>query len=247
MESQSINLEDYTCSICREIFRIPVSLSCPHTYCLSCVNGLKKPSTDSSGQSSFFRTDSSSHSNRHHQAQQCFLCAICRQESFGYVRYRELENRMNQLVVSCSNCDINLKISELRQHSDTCQMNQNQSRSETNQPVNNQRLSESQIQALQKAQQGQNRSTFQCPFCPRANFTLIHLRQHIKKRHREEDQHRICPICASMPWGDKTTVSSNIYQHIKTRHRFDYETYVNFEQDEETMIREALQASLIDQ
>lgn len=64
-----------------------------------------------------------------------------------------------------------------------------------------------------------------------------------------------------MPWGDKTMISSNIYQHIKSRHKFDYgkekniffiyllyffflDTYVNYEQDEEAMIREAIQASL---
>jgi len=65
-----------------------------------------------------------------------------------------------------------------------------------------------------------------------------------------------------MPWGDKTMVSSNIYQHIKSRHQFDYgkstifiikfffiflDTYVNYEQDEETMMREALQASFLNQ
>ncbi len=65
-----------------------------------------------------------------------------------------------------------------------------------------------------------------------------------------------------MPWGDKTMVSSNIYQHIKSRHQFDYgkknkikfyslsfrlDTYVNFEHDEETMMREAFQASLLHQ
>jgi hypothetical protein len=30
------------------------------------------------------------------------------------------------------------------------------------------------------------------------------------------------PICASMPWGDKERVSTNVYQHIVGRHRFDY-------------------------
>ncbi len=30
------------------------------------------------------------------------------------------------------------------------------------------------------------------------------------------------PICASMPWGEKDRISSNVYQHILGRHRFDY-------------------------
>ena len=77
------------------------------------------------------------------------------------------------------------------------------------------------------------------------------------------------PVCSKLPWGDKNLISSNVYQHIKSRHRFDYgkkknnqtsenvfffffrffllDTYVNYEQDEETMMREALQASLLNQ
>jgi len=137
------------------------------------------------------------------------------------------------------------KLSELRKHSEICvPMRKNQEIKPTNLSKH---LSETQAKALQKAQEGENRSTFQCPFCPRANFTLSHLRQHIKKRHKQEDQRRVCPICSTMPWGDKNMVSTNIYQHIKSRHKFDYDTYVNYEQDEETMMREALQASLVHQ
>jgi hypothetical protein len=59
-------------------------------------------------------------------------------------------------------------LSELRKHSEICltmrKKNQIEKKSE---PLTKQ-LSESQAKALQKAQQGENRSTFQCPFCPRA-------------------------------------------------------------------------------
>jgi len=126
---------------------------------------LKKSSADAANAQSSFRENSSSYSTHHHQPTQCFLCAICRQESFGYVRYRELETRMSQLTVSCSNCELKFKLSELRQHSDVCQIDRD---NKTDRFATNHRLSDSQAQALQKAQKGQNRSTFQCPFCPRA-------------------------------------------------------------------------------
>ncbi|CAF1206849.1 unnamed protein product [Adineta steineri] len=254
MDTTTINLEDFTCSICREIFHSPVSLSCPHTYCQSCVLGLKKPITLTSESESIptssLRIDSFSHSSHVHQPNQCFVCAICRKESLGYVRYRELENQLDTFETSCPNCSIVFTLSALRKHLEICiPMRSNYTRHNTDSRSTNlvERLSESQTKALQKAQQGENRSTFQCPFCPRANFTLNHLRQHIKKRHKNEDQRRVCPICSTLPWGDKNMISSNIYQHIKSRHRFDYDTYVNYEQDEETMMREALQASLLHQ
>ncbi|CAF3341392.1 unnamed protein product [Rotaria socialis] len=249
--SSSINIADYTCSICREIFQSPVSLSCPHAYCQSCIIGLRKhPSTSTTSESnpvSSLRSDSVSHSKTLHQPNQCFVCAICRKESLGFVRYRELENELNTLETSCSNCSTIFTLSELRKHLETCESTAakvNRRKSDSK-PIAR-HLSESQADALKRAQAGENRSTFECPFCARANFTLSHLRQHIKKRHLGEDQHRVCPICSSMPWGDKTMISSNIYQHIKNRHQFDYDTYVNYEKDEEAMIREAMQASLVD-
>ncbi|UJR08311.1 hypothetical protein I4U23_012582 [Adineta vaga] len=250
MDTTAVNLDDFTCSICREIFHTPVSLSCPHSYCQNCVIGLKKTNFTSPCETipvSSYRSGSFSHSSHVHQSNQIFTCAICRKESLGYVRYRELENQLDTLETQCPNCTIVLTLSHLRKHLEICTPMRNHYAKDNIdiKPVNSaQELSESQAKALQRAQEGENRSTFQCPFCPRANFSLTHLRQHIKKRHRHEDQRRVCPICSSMPWGDKNMVASNVYQHIKSRHRFDYDTYVNYEQDEETMMREALQASL---
>jgi hypothetical protein len=161
----------------REIFQSPVSLSCPHTYCQSCLIGLKKPGTSTSSSStestptSSFRSGSFSHSSHIHQPNQCFICAICRKESLGYVRYRELENQLDTLETSCSNCAIVFTLSELRKHSETClpmRKNQTNEITEAKPSPLIKHLSDSQAKALEKAQQGENRSTFQCPFCPRA-------------------------------------------------------------------------------
>lgn len=244
--TSTVNLDDFTCSICREIFHSPVSLSCPHTYCQTCVFGLKKStSTNENSALTSLRPDSEAHSTHLHQPNQIFVCAICRQESFGYVRFRAFDQQLRQLQSECSNCSKLFTLADLRVHYENCFPTSTST--STTIKTSNSNLSESQARALQKAQEGENRSTFSCPFCSRTNFSVQHLRQHMKKRHRNENPAQICPICASMPWGDKTLIVSNVYQHIKSRHRFDYDTFVNFDQDEEAMMREALKASLFDQ
>ena len=54
----------------------------------------------------------------------------------------------------------------------------------------------------------------------------------------------ICPICAVMPWGDPNYVSQDLCGHMRLRHKFDYDTYTDFAEQEEEMLRKVMEDSL---
>jgi hypothetical protein len=47
-----------------------------------------------------------------------------------------------------------------------------------------------------------------------------------------------------MPWGDPNQISVNFLQHLNARHKFEYDTYVDFDQDDDDMLRAAIAASM---
>ena len=68
------------------------------------------------------------------------------------------------------------------------------------------------------------------------------LLKHFESKHRRAPG--VCPICAVMPWGDANYVSQDLYGHMKLRHKFDYDTYTDFAEQEEAMLRKVMEDSL---
>ena len=88
-----------------------------------------------------------------------------------------------------------------------------------------------------------NRHTYKCPCCEMKHLDRAGLIKHFKRQHK--GMSGVCPICAVMPWGDPSYVTSNLLRHLKTRHKFDYDTFIDFELNEQEMLNKVIEASLI--
>lgn len=164
----------------REIFDNPVSLTCSHSYCQACLTGLKKElsSTETPSLPPTPLPRTLIYKPQVHENTQCFVCAICRKESFGYLDCRDLETDLKTIDASCPHCSKPFMLCNLRKHLETCtppkkktvDVNDIQKLFSNGNLLT--QLSQPQAQALEKARQGENRSTFQCPYCTRAKYII---------------------------------------------------------------------------
>jgi len=92
-----------------------------------------------------------------------------------------------------------------------------------------------------------NRSTFTCPLCGERNLSTAGLIEHCDKEHASQrgPVSAVCPVCLSMPWGDPNYISRDFLSHLRLRHHgCKYEEICDFEADEETMLRRAMEESM---
>jgi len=167
-------------------------------------------------------------------------CPLCRQ-SF---EKRQIDvdivlyERLRRHCVDCEGCRQMVVLNNIRSHMASC---------DRLKALNESRVNSTKIKASPEMLNMPNRQTFKCPYCSQDHFDQSGLVDHCLNNHRQSPQLVICPICASMPWGDPEQVSSNFMAHLTSRHRFDYATYVDYEQDEDTVLNATILASLKDQ
>ncbi|XP_036178390.1 E3 ubiquitin-protein ligase RNF114 isoform X3 [Myotis myotis] len=183
------------------------------------------------------------------------VCGVCRSPLAPGERAVELERQIESTETSCHGCRKNepcnkqgfspistarrlFFLSKIRAHVATCSKYQNYIMEGVKATTKDVSLQSRNVP---------NRYTFPCPYCPEKNFDQEGLVEHCKLSHSTDTKSVVCPICASMPWGDPNYRSTNFIEHIQRRHQFSYDTFVDYDVDEEDMMNQVLQRSIIDQ
>ncbi|XP_006639588.1 E3 ubiquitin-protein ligase RNF114 isoform X1 [Lepisosteus oculatus] len=165
------------------------------------------------------------------------VCAVCRTALSKWSNAVELEAIIHSSLGACKGCHTEVRLSQMRSHTAVC-------------PKYQEYIDEG-VRTVVKSQPSvvssvPNRYTFTCPYCNVQNLDQDGLVEHCTSQHSRDSRHVVCPICASMPWGDPNYRSADFFQHLKIRHTFSYDTFVDYSSDEHTMMQEALQRSMLD-
>ncbi|KAM9063945.1 E3 ubiquitin-protein ligase RNF114-like isoform 1-T1 [Sarcophilus harrisii] len=175
--------------------------------------------------------------------QQCLkpkkpVCGVCRSALSLGTKAVDLEKQIEATEATCSGCKKKLALSKMRNHVASCSKYQSYLMEGVKATTKD--------MTYQPSRNIPNRFTFPCPYCPEKNFDQEGLAEHCKMYHSTDTKSVVCPICASMPWGDPNYRSANFMDHIQRRHQFSYDTFVDYDVDEDDMMNQALLRSLID-
>ncbi|NXL69579.1 RN114 ligase, partial [Leptocoma aspasia] len=145
------------------------------------------------------------------------VCGVCRSTLSPGSRALDLEKQIETTETTCNGCNKKMFLSKMRSHAASCSKYQNYImegvKAVTKEP-------------LHSTRSFPNRFTFPCPYCSEKNFDQEGLVEHCKALHSMDAKQVVCPICASMPWGDPNYRSANFMEHLQRRHRFSYDTFV---------------------
>ncbi|XP_054465053.1 E3 ubiquitin-protein ligase RNF114 [Anoplopoma fimbria] len=187
-------------------------------------------------------TTQCSHTFCHSCLQECLrpqkpVCAVCRAGLGPWTKAVELEIKIQSSVAACKGCGVQVRLSQMRSHTAACPKFQEYIEEGVRTTV---------MSGPDVLSPIPNRFTFTCPYCNCQNLDQDGLVEHCTSQHSRDARQVVCPICSSMPWGDPNYRSADFFQHLKIRHTFSYDTFVDYSTDEHTMIQEALQRSLLD-
>ncbi|XP_007431685.1 RING finger protein 166 [Python bivittatus] len=167
------------------------------------------------------------------------LCPLCRVpfDPKKVEKASSVEKQLSSFKAPCRGCSKKVTLAKMRSHVTSCAKVQEQMANcpkfvpvvPTSQPI------PSNIP---------NRSTFVCPYCGARNLDQQELVKHCMENHRSDPNKVVCPVCSAMPWGDPSYKSANFLQHLLHRHKFSYDTFVDYNIDEEAALQAALALSL---
>lgn len=158
------------------------------------------------------------------------VCPVCRGPftSNTLSQNHSLKNKIHSTLLTCR-CGQSIPATHYDSHLDAC-------------PSHLASLS-STIQSIKKPSTTTvNRLTFTCPICSLPNLSQEALLKHFSSYHKGASG--VCPICASMPWGDPNYISSDLAGHLKLRHKYDVSTFTEFGQEDEDILQAVLAQSM---
>ena len=124
-----------------------------------------------------------------------------------------------------------IKLSDWNEHISDCQAYQDEIAKDIKSTV------------VKEAKKTVNRSTFNCSVCDKKNLDRETLLKHVERSHRKAQA--VCPICVCQPWGDANYIT-HLFGHLEKRHKFEYETTVDYNEEEEEVLKKVLMESLKD-
>ncbi|KAE8598658.1 hypothetical protein XENTR_v10016895 [Xenopus tropicalis] len=205
--------EEYICPVCQEILQTPV------------------------------RTQTC----QHVFCRKCFLmamksgganCPLCRgpvskSERSAPARASDIDLEMRMLLGGCMYCGKQVKLHYMKLHYKSCRKYQEEYGLSPKDPT---------IQKDQKSTKCQD-PKYKCPLCSEQNLSQRSLLEHCNNVHYYQEVEMVCPICATLPWGDPIQTTGNIIAHLNARHRFNYQEFMNIHLDEEAQFQKAIENS----
>jgi hypothetical protein len=208
----------FRCSICQDIYQNPSKIGCQHCFCHKCITLAVKHSPH---------------------------CPICRVVSTTATKDIDMERRMASTKTTCR-CGEDFWVSEIREHSEVCQSARDHELDTTKTDLFRPHR-ERRPGTAESNTNSPNRVTFQCPLCEKgSNLDCKGLLEHIESDHPGQTAAQ-CPVCLAMPWSDPSYVCQDFQGHCRRRHRFEYESFVDFESIELATVFSAMDAGISDE
>ena len=172
--------------------------------------------------------------NNFTSTQKNLSCPLCR-VAFSKSDIIPDDNLNNEMLIKNVKCDCGqiMPLNQYSLHSDNCSVVINKMKDE----VKNKKIQ------INPEKVGKNRQTFDCTLCSDKNFDRVGYIEHIHNRHPND--RGVCAICKCQPWGDPNYIT-HISGHINIRHRFDYDTVVDYNDDEDQILQKVLMESMND-